>query len=525
MTTERREASRKTEGGENELQEWSVAARDVVEFVPHAAAWQHVGVVTAYPARLLADQLLGTGMRLVLDFGETLVGKVRLRLESGGESDRPVRLKLLAAELPYEADRDPETFCGGLGRGWLQEELVTVHDFPAELELPHRYSLRYLVVTVVSAPVCRVKLTRAEVIARSAAGEALPPPLPGWDRELALIDAACSRTLRNCMQEVFEDGPKRDRRLWLGDLRLQALADHVTFRRYDRVGRCIRLLAEHRDERGMIPGAVIMKPEPHSSSFVLDYSLIFARLLLEHCLFSGDPELGGEFFDAAARQFDFFRAGLDDELGFHHPGGWIFVDHCRELDRTAPISCTAIWAAEAMAELAELLKRPASEAARWRAEAESWRRALRGSSFDPALGMLRSGYGGQLSWASQIWGILAGVLTPEEGRAALMTLEKREDAVKPNSPYLMHYLLEACRCCGAEELLRDTIRRYWGGMISRGADTFWEVYREGDDFYTPYGSGCGEPDPRNNSACHAWSGTPGYFLRTLPPAEGRGTRR
>ena len=27
------------------------------------------------------------------------------------------------------------------------------------------------------------------------------------------------------MQDVFEDGPKRDRRLWLGDLRLEALAN------------------------------------------------------------------------------------------------------------------------------------------------------------------------------------------------------------------------------------------------------------------------------------------------------------
>lgn len=32
------------------------------------------------------------------------------------------------------------------------------------------------------------------------------------------------KTLADCMQDVFEDGPKRDRRLWLGDLRLQALA-------------------------------------------------------------------------------------------------------------------------------------------------------------------------------------------------------------------------------------------------------------------------------------------------------------
>ena len=29
-------------------------------------------------------------------------------------------------------------------------------------------------------------------------------------------------TLKECMQDVFEDGPKRDRRMWLGDLRLHA---------------------------------------------------------------------------------------------------------------------------------------------------------------------------------------------------------------------------------------------------------------------------------------------------------------
>jgi hypothetical protein len=46
----------------------------------------------------------------------------------------------------------------------------------------------------------------------------------------------------NCMQEVFEDGPKRDRRLWLGDLRLQALVNDVTFGHHDLVRRCLYLL-------------------------------------------------------------------------------------------------------------------------------------------------------------------------------------------------------------------------------------------------------------------------------------------
>lgn len=84
--------------------------------------------------------------------------------------------------------------------------------------------------------------------------------------------------------------------------------------------------------------------------------------------------------------------------------------------------------------------------------------------------------------------------------------------VKPNSPCLMHYLLEASRLCGMEEQLIKMIHRYWGGMIRRGVDTCREVFREEDDFFSPYGNS----DPRNNSACHAWSGTPGYFLRTSP---------
>lgn len=492
-----------------ELKTWIVPAANVVKLVKHPVPWQHVAAVPAYPASCLPDQILERGQRIVLDFGETVTGTVRLRLESRITPDSPVRLKILAAELPFEANEDPETFEGGLGRGWLQEDLITAYELPQEIELPHRYSLHYLVIDVIACPIaCGLRLTRAEVVARSAAGETLPSPPPGWDRELSLIDAACARTLRNCMQNVPEDGPKRDRRLWLGDLRLQALVDHVTFRRYDMMERGIRLLSACPDERGMIPAAVMMTPEPHGSSFILDYSLIFSRLLLEHCRFSGDFALGKELFEAAEHQFSFFRAGLDTQGDFHSPGGWIFIDHCRELDRTASIVCTAVWAADALADLAELLTLPASKAAQIRKEADQWRRTLRLSSFDPETGLLYSGYERQISWASQIWGTLSGVLTPEEGRTALAGLAKLEGAVKPNSPYLMHYLLEAYRKCGMERELMNTIRRYWGGMVRRGADTFWEVYREGDDLYTPYGH-----DPRSNSACHAWSGTPSWFLR------------
>jgi hypothetical protein len=44
-------------------------------------------------------------------------------------------------------------------------------------------------------------------------------------------------------------------------------------------------------------------------------------------------------------------------------------------------------------------------------------------------------------------------------------------------------------------------------MVRKGADTFWEVYRPGDDRLSPYKSHL------MNSYCHAWSCTPAYFLR------------
>jgi hypothetical protein len=60
---------------------------------------------------------------------------------------------------------------------------------------------------------------------------------------------------------VFEDGPKRDRRLWLGDLRLQALVNDVTFGHHDLVRRCLYLFAGHTREDGMVSANVFVQPD------------------------------------------------------------------------------------------------------------------------------------------------------------------------------------------------------------------------------------------------------------------------
>lgn len=51
------------------------------------------------------------------------------------------------------------------------------------------------------------------------------------------------------------------------------------------------------------------------------------------------------------------------------------------------------------------------------------------------------------------------------------------------------------------------MRDYWGGMVKKGASTFWEIYDPANDHLSPYNN------HHINSYWHAWSCTPTYFVR------------
>jgi len=106
--------------------------------------------------------------------------------------------------------------------------------------------------------------------------------------------------------------------------------------------------------------------------------------------------------------------------------------------------------------------------------------------------------------------VLSGVATNAESQKALKALSNEKDAVRPGSPYLYHYYIAALLQCGLQSEAKDALINYWGGMVKKGADTFWEVYDPGNDFLSPY-----RFFPVN-SYCHAWSCTPVYFIRKYP---------
>ena len=195
---------------------------------------------------------LKKGGSLTLDFGEHLVGTVTIRLAFvGSHPDAPAWLRLKFAEREQELSENVEDYHGWISASWVQQEQIHVDVLPCEVRLERRYAFRYVQLEVLDiSGKYDLVVKGADCEAVSSADEAALLPYETEDAFLRQIDAVACKTLHDCMQLVFEDGPKRDRRLWMGDLRLQALANYQSYRNHDLVKRC---LYRHRYVRLLAP--------------------------------------------------------------------------------------------------------------------------------------------------------------------------------------------------------------------------------------------------------------------------------
>ena len=333
-------------------------------------------------------------------------------------------------------------------------------------------------------------------------------PIKSDDEMIRTLDKVSLRTLMNCMQSVFEDGPKRDRRLWLGDLRLQALANYDTFKNYDLVKRCLYLFAAQTRDDGMVSACLFTEPKfIVDDTFLLDYSMFYGAALLDYYKASGDMETLRDLSKCAYRQMELAGKQFDEkDLLLCGEGFWAFIDWTDGLDKQAAMQGVYIYCAKKVREIAEILgdtEKAAELAKEEKAKTEAAKKYL----LDSEAGLFVSGPDRQINYASQVWMVLAGAVDKEDGA---QILEKVTD-MKPEkgmvSPYMNHHYVEALLLCGKKEQALDYMKYYWGGMISHGADTFWELYNPENPAESPYGSSI------VNSYCHAWSCTPTYLLR------------
>jgi hypothetical protein len=462
------------------------------------------------PAADLAKRVLKKGDSVIVDFGGHRTGYLSFRLETEGrEPDAPARLRLTFGEVPTDVAEPLYPYAGQLSSAWLPDEVVNIDYLPQPVRMPRRYAFRYVKIEVLDTSSgfgVRFEDVKAHAV---TAARVTPPPLTGDSELMRRIDDVSTATLRDCMQTTFEDGPRRDQRLWVGDLRLQALTNYVTFKQNDVVQRCLYLFAAFPREDGLVAACVYEKPKArYGGIHIVDYAALFNVTLRDYVEATGDADTGRDLWPAARRQLEIIGRDVSPEGLYVDPKNmWIFIDWSRELDRNAAIQGLLIYAWQATAQLARRIGQTA-EGAEYEAQAAKMIAAARRTYWDAARAVFLSGPQRQLSWASQAWMAIAGVSSRPESAQAMRTALADPAAIKPVTPYLYHYVVEGLLAGGLTREARAMLESYWGGMIKAGADTFWEIYDPAQPLSSPYG------DIHINSYCHAWSCTPAYLLRS-----------
>ena len=450
---------------------------------------------------------LHPGEVFYFDFGDHLTGRFSFRLGRYEKYvDAPPRIRFVFGEIPAETILPCGTN-GTVSSSWHQDETVTVDLVPSTVEIPRRLAFRYVKMTVeASSPYSDFCLEDLSMRATTSADESRLVPFRGSPEDAALDRVACA-TLRECMQTVLEDGPKRDRRLWLGDLRLQALANYATYRNYDVVKRSILLLAGTCDTNGLVSTAAYEVPKPETChSKILDFIALFANVVEEYLAASGDRATCESLWPIVLKQADFTLEGVGDD-GLIPPSlpWWLFVDWQPAMTRQVAEQAIVVYSLRATERLGKALGH-ADDVAFVPEVVSRMSEAAHRKLWDAQRGVWVSDKN-NVSWMSQAWMALSGISTREEARRSLRAVQADPAAVRPVTPYAHHYFTEALFQCGLREEALAHLRGYWGGMVALGADTYWETWVPDDWQKSPY------KNVLLNSFCHAFSCTSGYLLR------------
>lgn len=250
-----------------------------------------------------------------------------------------------------------------------------------------------------------------------------------------------------------------------------------------------------------------MKPDVIADdTFLFDYALFFVATLADYIAATDDQQTLEELWPVAWRQIELSleRVGANGILQ-DSDDWWAFIDWHESLNKQAPSQGVLIYCLMKARELARKIDN--EKVTSLTEKIDELKSAALEELWDENKGFFVSGAEQQVSCASQIWLVLAGVGDNDFRARLISRLLTNPPEIGMNTPYMMHHFVDALLSVGETQRAVQEIKKYWGGMVQAGADTFWEMYDPKRPDFSPYGS------KLINSYCHAWSCTPAYFIR------------
>ncbi|MFA4943693.1 MAG: family 78 glycoside hydrolase catalytic domain [Lentisphaeria bacterium] len=425
------------------------------------------------PERLVLMQ----GQFAVLDWGQVLYGVPALRVEGApgdvvdvlfGEREEGGRV------LPCHEGRQ-------------NADSLVLGEEPCDWMACSPRGLRYLMVVARAAkgPVKISNVTcgwRRFVTEEQASFECA-------DETLNRIWSTGCRTLDVTLQDYFLDSPCKETAQYIPDAMIQSLAACLIHGN-DRFG--AKALGEFADGQFETGEMSAVCPSDHFVN-IPDYSLLWPVWLHRHHLLAGDDALLKRLMPALQRLVNYF-AHLAD-----HPSGLLadldkkysapcFLDHGK-IERRGVVTglnalyCRALWSAAWIAGEAG----QGALAQEWKQRASQVALALRGLVYDPQAKRFADCWvDGQrsaaASWQSNILALFGGVAPRDDMTEIFRQFFGNEapfekfPAVAADNPYFRFFVLDVALALGRRQWAFDYLKWYWGGMLQKEANTWWEFF-------------------------------------------------
>lgn len=418
---------------------------------------------------------------IVLDFGKEICGGVRILAFRAGCS---VRLRF--------GESLSET-CSETGPGKTATNDHAARDFT--VTLPFMSDQRFGQTGFRFLRIDFFEGTQLDIVAVVGAFEHLNLSPRGSfrcsDPLLNEIYDVAAYTVSLCMQSMLWDGIKRDRLVWIGDMHPETMAIHALYGHHDLVTRSLAFEKQR-------------SPLPLFMNGKATYSLWWMCIVADEYMQNGDQMFLRENIDYIVELIDLVAAAVDRTgmLIFSNERNDYFLDWPTfgYEERKAGVQALCAYALQ---KIKPFLPQSAARTAE-----------------QILIGLNKNADGRRFKQVAALKA-LAGHLSGQDAAATIL-----RGGASGLSTFMSYYIFSALSEAGKTREALSLLREYYGGMLGRGATTFWEDFDiawlknsgridslpvEGEkDIHGDFGAYCYKG--YRHSLCHGWAGGPVPYL-------------
>ncbi|OGS22265.1 MAG: hypothetical protein A2252_06805 [Elusimicrobia bacterium RIFOXYA2_FULL_39_19] len=450
----------------------------------------------------------------ILDFEKERAGFLEIKIASCGSG----KITIQYGESLKEVQKRPNNY---LYR--YQEDKIILERFSKKWISPKRHAFRYVKLVFQN---CSDKVLIKSITLKSSV---YPVKYAGHfscsDKLLNKIWQTGRYTAHLCMKEYYEDGPKRDRLCYPGDLRIQALVNYYLFGDKELIKHSLKLLSHYQFENGTIPHHV--PPSGKEDKLVsVDYVAWYIISMYEYYFYSGDRIFVKTHYKSIKKATEWFLKNRDKYGLFHfsYPNNYelisdFFSGGNNQSGEKTYIQCLfykILTDSSVMAKIAGDFRNTQRYLNISKKVKESLVKRLWPKNKN-AFVEYRNGshISDTITQDGNSLAVLFDITNRQQSKYILNYLKNnlwmkygsfRTDKYQRKENMLIIWLnfnqIEAHFIAGFTENALKLLRRVWGELIKRGATTFWENFPVNKNYLLPA-----------MSMCHAWSTGVCYSLQ------------